>query len=99
MGIPNKRRPRYRLAADFVCERFGEKTLIYLPSEDLILTVNNSAAALLELLKDWFSASVFSEAELGALIYKNYRLTEAKANKEASLIIKSCSKYQLLKKI
>lgn len=90
---------RYRLAADFICERFGEKTLVYLPSEDLILTVNNSAVALLELLKDWFPESAFSEAELGGLIYKNYRLTKTKARGEASLIVKSCLRYRLIKKV
>jgi hypothetical protein len=98
MGTPRKRQPRYVLVSGLVSESLGEKSLIFIPGDDLILTVNESAVCLLELLQEWFGESSFSENDLAGLIFNNYRLSRPKAKWEAALIIKSCLKYRLLER-
>jgi hypothetical protein len=98
-GDDHRRRAEYILTADLVQESFGEKSLIFLPDEDVILTVNASAAELLGELRRWFPKSTFTEDDLAGRILRNFRLSPAVARREAALIIRSCSKYRLLKKI
>ncbi len=92
-------RPEFVLAAGLVEENFGDKSLIFLSDQDVILTVNRSAAELLSELNRWFSRSSFTENDLAGRILQNFRLSPAAARREASLIVKSCSKYRLIKKI
>ncbi len=99
MGDIHPSGSEFILAPGFVEESFGDKSLLFLPDQDIILTVNQSAAELLGELKRWFPRSTFSEGDLADRILSNFRLSPAVARREASLIIKSCSKYRLIKKI
>lgn len=98
-GYPIPGPARFALATGLVEESFGDKSLIFLSDQDIILTVNRSAAELLGELNRWFSKSSFTEEELAGRILESFRLSPAAARREASLIIKSCSKYRLIKKI
>jgi len=79
----------YRISPDVALEHFGNKGLILLAAKDRFLIVNKPAASLLELIITAFEERIFSDAQLSALLLKNYQLTRDRGRREARKILKS----------
>jgi len=81
---------------DLALEHFGDKSIILLAMQDRFLTVNKSAAVLLELIMTTFEGQSFSDEELSTLLTQHYHLTKAKAQEEVRRILTSWSEHGIL---
>ena len=65
---------RYRLAPDLAVEDFDDKAILFLASQDHLITVNRSAAAVLKIMRREFGKRGFSHRRLADLIVRRYHL-------------------------
>jgi hypothetical protein len=68
-------------------EHFGEKALVFLAGQDRFITVNNSAASLMELILATFKHKGFTGQNLASLLVRHYRLTKANGRRKARALL------------
>ena len=86
----------YWLSPDMALERFGDRAVVLLAHQDRWITVNGSAASLLEIMTETFGARRFSGADLADLITRHYGLAKARAAKASESLLADWTKRGML---
>ena len=87
---------KYRLAPDLAVEDFDDKAIVFLASQEHLITVNRSAAVVIKIMRREFGKRGFSDRRLAGLILRGYHLDAVHALKEARNIIQEWCKLKIL---